>query len=251
MGNLFHVVLYQPLFNLLVFFYNLIPDIGVSIIIITLIVKIILFPLSRKAAKSQRALQLIQPKIEALKEKYKDQKEVLAKETMLLYKNEKINPFASCLPLLIQFPIIIAVYRVFMSGLKVNDFQALYGFVSSPTVINTTMFGISWLDLSKPLIFLGVLAGVAQFWQSRILMSKTRLHKINDSKKEPGIPEMMNKQMMYMMPIITIVISASLPGGLALYWLVMTLFSVFEQYIANKSLDRKNSNIVPEVIDIK
>ncbi len=251
MGNLFHVVLYQPLFNLLVFFYNLIPDIGVSIIIITLIVKIILFPLSRKAAKSQRALQLMQPKIEALKAQYKDDKEKLAKETMLLYKNEKINPFSSCLPLLIQFPIIIAVYQVFMSGLKVNDFQELYSFITNPGVINTTMLGISWLDLSKPLIFLGVLAGAAQFWQSRILMAKTKLHKVNDDKKEPGIPEMMNKQMMYMMPIITVVISASLPGGLALYWFVMTLFSVFEQYLANKSIAQKDGNIVPEVIDIK
>jgi membrane protein insertase Oxa1/YidC/SpoIIIJ len=82
-------------------------------------------------------------------------------------------------------------------------------------------------------------------------MSRTKLHKVNDIKKEPGIPEMMNKQMMYMMPIITVVISASLPGGLALYWFVMTLFSVFEQYIANKSLDKENANVVPEVIDIK
>lgn len=249
MGNLFHNVLYQPIFNILVFFYNLIPDIGVAIIIVTVLIKLVLHPLSRKAAKSQRALQQLQPKLEEIKEKYKDQKEKLAQETLLLYKKEKISPFSSCLPLLIQFPIIIAVYRVFMSGLKANDFKELYSFVHNPGVIHTTMFGLSWLDLSRPQIFLGVLAGVAQFAQTKLLMAKSKVHKVNDTQKEPSMIETMNKQMMYTMPIVTIIISASLPGGLALYWFVMTLLSAVEQYIVNKSMERESS--VPEVIDVK
>ncbi len=249
MGTLFHNLLYQPIFNLLIFFYNLIPDIGIAIIIISVIIKLILHPLSRKSAKSQRALQTLQPKIEAIKEQYKDQKEKLAQETLALYKKEKISPFSSCLPLLIQFPIIIAVYQVLRSGLRTNDFQELYSFVANPGTINTTMFGLSWLDLSKPQIFLGVLAGIAQFWQTRLLMSKKKIHKVNEEKKEPGMMETMNKQMMYTMPIITVVISATLPGGLALYWFVMTLFGALEQYIVNRDMEKNTK--APEVIDVK
>lgn len=249
MGNLFHQVLYQPIFNLLIFLYNLIPDIGVAIIIVTVVIKLILHPLSRKAAKSQRALQILQPKLEALKVQYKDQKEKLAQETLSLYRKEKISPFSSSLPLLIQFPIIIAVYRVFISGLRVNDFKDLYSFVPNPGTIHSTMLGLSWLDLSKPQIFLGVLAGAAQFWQTKLLMSKQKLHKVNDPSKEPSMMETMNKQMMYTMPIITVVISATLPGGLALYWFVMTLISALEQYIVNKSMDKESDN--PQVIDVK
>jgi len=249
MGNIFHLLLYKPLFNLLIGLYNLIPDIGIAIIIVTVVIKLILHPLSRKAAKSQKALQILQPKLDALKEQYKDDKQKLAQATMELYKKEQISPFSSCLPILIQLPIVIAVYQVFRSGLGTNDFKELYSFVSNPGTINATMFGLSWLDLAKPQIFLGVLAGAAQFWQTRLLMSRKSVHKVNEPKKDPSMMEMMNKQMMYTMPIVTVLISASLPGGLALYWFFMTLLGALEQYIVNKKMEKDSG--VPEVIDVK
>ena len=258
--NIYFTILYQPLFNLLVFFYNLIPDIGVAIILLTIVVKAILWPLSHKALKSQKALQNLQPKMEAIKEKYKDNKEKQGQEMMALYKREKINPFSSCLPLLIQLPFIIAVFRVFRNGLIDTDFSILYNFISSPGYINPIMFGI--LDLSKPQIFLGVLAGAAQFLHSRALLKRNKTLKVNDKKKGSSFPETMSKQMMYFMPVLTVIISASLPGGLALYWFIITLLNVVDQHFINKSMDtstkgldqngeKPDAPVIPEVIKSK
>lgn len=246
MANIFTTIFYQPIFNLLVFLYNLIPDIGIAIIIITIIIKLILWPLSHKSLKSQKALQELQPKMEELKVKYKDNKEKLGQEMMLLYKTEKVNPFSSCLPLLLQFPFIIAVFQVFRNGLTSSDFGLLYPFVSNPGSINPMMFGI--LDLAKPQIFLGILAGVAQFFQSRLLIAKSKKSDaiVVKGTKEASMTEIMNKQMMYFMPILTVFISASLPGGLALYWFVITLLGVLDQYLVNKSLKKKQED--PQVV---
>jgi YidC/Oxa1 family membrane protein insertase len=252
-------ILYQPLFNLLVFFYNILPDIGIAIILLTIIVKVVLWPLSHKGLKSQKALQSLQPKMEALKVKYKDDKEALGRETMALYRREKINPLASCLPLLIQLPIIIAVFRAFRAIFaETVDFSLLYSFVNVPENINPMMLG--FLDLSKPQIVLAILAGLAQFWQSRIMMKKSgNIKTVDGKKKELSLPETMSKQMMYFMPIITVFIASSFPGGLALYWLLITLLGVLDQHFINKSVDKVDDNISPtppanphpEVVDVK
>lgn len=256
--QIYTTVLYQPLFNLLVFFYNIIPDIGIAILLLTIIVKVIIWPLSHKGLKSQKVLQNLQPKLEALKVKYKDNKEKLGQETMALYKREKINPMASCLPLLIQFPIIIAVFRVFRAMFaETVDFSLLYSFVKIPEVINPMMLG--FLDLSKPQIVLALLAGLAQFWQSRIMLKKTKQKNMgSDGKeKELSLPQTMSKQMMYFMPVITVFIAASFPGGLALYWLAITLLGVLDQTLINKSMEKPENNTPippvtpkPEVIDV-
>lgn len=241
--QLYTTVLYQPLFNLLVFFYNILPDIGIAIIFLTIVVKVILWPLSHKGLKSQKVLQDLQPKMNSLKEKYKDDKETLGRETMALYKREKINPLASCLPLLIQLPIIIAVFRVFRAIFaETVDFSLLYSFVSVPENINPMMLG--FLDLSKVQISLAILAGLAQFWQSRIMIKKTAKNKSVDGKnKELSLPETMSKQMMYFMPVITVFIASSFPGGLALYWLLITLLGVLDQYFINKSVKKPDNNV--------
>ena len=110
--NIFFTIFYQPIFNLLVFLYNTISwqDLGVAIVFLTIIVRLILYPLSKQAIKSQKSLQTIQPEIEAIKEKYKDEKEKMGPEIMALYKEKKINPFGSCLPMLVQLPFLFAIY---------------------------------------------------------------------------------------------------------------------------------------------
>src|SRR3989344_8914723 len=131
MGHLFYIILYQPILNALVVLYNIVPgrDLGVSILLLTLLIKLVLYPLTARSLKVQRQMQLLQPKINELQKKYKGQKEVLSKELMGLYKKEKVNPFSSCLPLLIQLPFLIAVYRVFIDGLKPAAISGLYTFV--------------------------------------------------------------------------------------------------------------------------
>lgn len=243
MFHLFQVIIYEPLFNTLVFLYNIVPgsDIGIAIIGLTVLIKLILFPFSLQSIKSQKALQDIQPKVDELKEKYKGQKEQMAQEMMKLYKENKVNPFSSCLPLLIQFPFLIGVYKVFMSGLNSGSLEILYPFVENPGTINVISMG--FLDLSKPNVVLAFLAGGAQFIQTKMLMAKKPAVKSPGSKDE-GMAAMMNKQMLYMMPILTIFIGISLPGGLALYWLVTTLLMVLQQYyFLKKNGKEKEGNV--------
>jgi len=227
--NPFVILFYQPILNLLVWLHNIIPgnDIGWAIIGLTIIIKIILFPLSAKSLKSQKALQEIQPKVEALKAKFKDNKEAMGKEMMNLYRNEKVSPFSSCLPLLIQFPFLIAIYQVLRDGIQDGSLDRLYSFVSRPEFVDTNFLGI--LNLENPSIFLALAAGAFQFLQTRMLTHKKQ-PQIPGAKDE-GMTSMMNKQMLYIMPIITVLIGATLPGGLALYWTMNTLITLIQQMI--------------------
>ncbi|MDX9893633.1 MAG: YidC/Oxa1 family membrane protein insertase [Patescibacteria group bacterium] len=245
MTQLFNVLLFQPLLNLLVFIYNMVPgnDLGVAIIIVTIIIKLLLYPLSHQSIKSQKALQDLQPKMNELKKKYKDDKEALARETMNLYKQEKVNPLSSCLPLLIQLPFLLAVFSVFSRGLNGESLNLLYPFVANPGQLNPWSFGL--LNLSTPNIFLAALTGLAQFWQSKMLITK-RQPKVAGAKDE-DMTAIMNKQMLYFMPIITVVIGASLPAGLIVYWLTTTLLTILQQ----KTMFRNKPNSSVEVIDTK
>lgn len=242
--NLFHTVFYQPIFNLLVYIYNIIPghDLGVAIILLTLLVRLVLYPLSKKSIQYQKELQEINPEIEKLKEKYKDDKEKMGPELMKLYKEKKVNPFSSCLPMLIQLPFLFAIYRVFWNGLKdESSMNALYSFVQNPGTLDTMAFG--FFDLSAPSILLAIMAGAAQFWQSKMLMGKKK-----GAAPASGMGAMGN-QMIYMMPIITIVIGSRFPAGLTFYWLLTTLFSVAQQYIVLGFKQNKDAEV--EVIEYK
>ena len=230
MIELFNTVLYQPLLNLLVFFYNIVPgnDVGVAIILLTIVIKLVLYPLTRQSIKGQKALQQLQPKIEQVKRQYKDDKEKQAKELMQLYKSEKVNPLSSCLPLLIQLPILIAVFQVFRTGLEAGSLDLLYSFVQNPGQLNPISFG--FVDLSKSNVVLAVMAGAAQFWQAKMLAIK-KPPKGMPGAKDENMMAMMNKQMLYFMPIMTVVIGMSLPGGLVLYWFLITLLTALQQVV--------------------
>ncbi len=246
MIELYNTLLYNPLFNLMVFLYNTVSlqDIGIAIILLTLIIKLLLYPLSVKSIKAQKALQDLQPKMEALKKKYKKQPEVLGREMMALYKREKISPTSSCLPLLIQMPFLIAVYHVFRNGFKAETLNLLYPFVHNPGSINPIAFG--FIDFSERSIILAVLAGAAQFWSSKMLITKKQ-PQVKGAKDE-GMTASMNKQMLYIMPAITIFIGFSLPAGLTFYWFLTTLLTAFQQlYIFKKHnlISDKEPVVVP------
>ena len=113
MGQIFNTILYEPLFNALIFIYNVLPwkDLGVAIIILTFLIKLLLFYPSLKGLRSQKSLQDVQPKLEEIKKQYKDNKEEMGRQIMKFYKENKVNPFSSCLPMLIQLPILWALFR--------------------------------------------------------------------------------------------------------------------------------------------
>jgi len=230
--DIFTTAFFQPIFNALVFLYNYLPgpDIGLAIVVLTVLIKALLFPLSVKMLKGQKVLQELQPKLKELQQKHKGNREALGRATMELYRQEKVNPLSSCLPLLIQQPFLFAVFRVFREGLKVETLNLLYPFVNNPGSINPISFGL--VDLSKPSIVLALLTGAAQFWQTRML-TRTRQPKVPGSQDE-GMMSMMNKQMTYILPVVTVVIGATLPGGLVLYWFIFTMLTIFQQHLVFK-----------------
>jgi YidC/Oxa1 family membrane protein insertase len=239
---------------LLVFVYNIVPfhDFGIAIILVTVLIKLLLVPLSKKQIESQKKMQELQPKIKELQKKYKDDKEKQSKAVMELYKTHKTNPFSGCLPLVFQLVFLIAIYRVLFNissaGLKVSQ-AVLYPFVSNPGQINQYFLGM--IDLSKtldlknltlgsaPHLILIFLAAAAQYYQTKMLMGKQLAAAPADKtkkKKEDDIAQMMTKQMLYMGPLLTLFIGIRFPAGLALYWLVSTVFMVAQQiYLEKKS----------------
>jgi len=228
MIELFRIIFYQPILNLLVYLYNVVPghDLGIAIVLLTIIIKLILFPLSKQSIKSQKSLQNLQPKIDEIKKKYANKKEEMGRAMMAIYKENKVNPFSSCLPLLVQFPFLIAVFQVFRKGFNEETLGLVYSFISRPEYINSISLG--FLDLSKPNIGLAILAGIAQFWQAKMMMAKKPQIKSPGSKDE-NMMSIMNKQMLYFMPALTIFIGLTLPGGLTLYWFITTLLMALQQ----------------------
>jgi len=227
MNGLFTTILYQPIFNAFVALYNLIPDVGAVIILITLIIKVILYPLNKKAIIAQKNMAELQPKMEAIKQEFKGDQQKIAQATMQLYKENKVNPLGSCLPILIQLPIFIAIYYVLRAGLSNGSFDLLYPFVSNPGKINTTSLGL--IDLAGVSYVLAILAGAAQFWQAKMMYRKSPPKAAGAGGKDENMMAMMNKQMLYMMPVMTVIIGMSLPGGLSLYWFVTTLLTALQQ----------------------
>lgn len=225
--NFFNIVLYQPLLNALILLYEYLPghDLGVAVIILTLIIRLILHPSSIKAVRSQKALSSLQPKIAEIQKKYKDSREKQAKATMELYKKEKISPFSGCLPLLLQLPILIALYQVFLNGLKPEVLKTmLYTGVPFPQHLSPTFLGI--LDLSKPSIWLALITGAVQFIYSKMTAPAS-------SKKSPrgDFSQIMQSQMLYFFPLMTVFIVWKLGAIIGLYWVCSTLFSIGEQYL--------------------
>lgn len=223
----FNTILYRPLLNVLILLYEYLPghDFGVAVIVLTILIKFLFYPLGIKAIKSQKALSELQPKVKEIQEKYKDNKEQQTREIMGLYKKEKINPFSGCLPVLIQLPVLIALYRVFWSGLQPEQMALLYSFVPLPGTINPTFFGI--VDLAKPNLIIAFLAGIFQFIQIKKATPKSK----KDKKQDSGFSGQMQKQMQYFMPAFMVLILFRLPSAVGLYWLTTTLFTIVQQYV--------------------
>lgn len=236
---LFEAILFQPVFNMFVGLYNLIPDVGIVILVMTVVLKVALYPLTGKSMKAQKALQDLQPKLAELKKKHKEDQQKLAQETMKLYKENKVNPFGSCLPILIQLPIFLALYWVLQAGLTTTDFSLLYPFITDPGKINAISLGV--VDLSMVSIPLALAAGLAQYWQAKTLSRKRPPKEAAEGGKDEDLMAMMNKNMLLFMPILTLIIGLQLPGGLALYWFLSTLITALQQQVLFKEKEGDTS----------
>ncbi len=256
MANLWNQILYQPLVNLLIFFYNLFGgNLGFAIISLTALLRLALVPLTSSSLKSARKMQQLSPEIEALKTKFKDDKQGLAQAQLELFKVHGINPAAGCLPQIVQIVILITLFNAFSHTLSgsPDSFTKLNSTLYSPLkfseskMLNTQFFG---LDLSKPDAFhlpgvpfpipglLVILSALTQFISSKLMLPAAKKAQKRAEKTPESSDDMataMQTQMLYMFPLMTLFIGVSFPSGLALYWLVFSVFSSLQQLQINQA----------------
>lgn len=246
MKAFFNTVLYQPLYNLLIFFVWLTPNhsIGWAIVLLTLLIRFALLPLSLKGARAQVKLQALQPKVNKLRAEIKDQQEQ-GKALMALYKKEGVSPFGSCLIALVQLPILIVLYQVFRAGLNLDSFNLIYSFMPKPESMQSVFLGVD-LTKNNPLVY-PILAGATQFALSYLMMPPKK----NNTKANANDPmAMMNKQMLFIFPLMTFVFARSMPAALSLYWVVTTLFSIAQQIYININIKKELENAEEEIEEL-
>ncbi len=223
------------MYNVLVFLVGVIPggNIGVAVILLTILVKLLLFPLSQKSVRTQAKMREIDPELRRIKEKHKDNQQELALKTMELYKKHGVNPFSGCLLLLIQLPVIFALYYVFLGGMKF-DSNLLYSFVHLPSVIDMNFFG---MDLAKKSIFLALIAGISQYFQLHLSIPKVP-PKTTDGPLsfQDEFARNMSTQMKYVFPFMVFFIAYSISSVIALYWVVSNLFAIGQELVVRKQM---------------
>jgi len=237
MSGIFNEFLYRPMVNALVFLYESVTfgNLGVAIILLTVIIRIILFPIFYKTAKHQRVAQELQPHIKRIQEKHKDSKADQTKAMMDLYREHKINPLTPIGLIIIQIPIIYALYLVFSESfsdkaLSEKAISALYSFTAIPETINYLFLGIDLRTTNLAVVFLST---IAQYIQGKLSMIKP-----SGGNKDLGQAAAIGKQMMYIGPILTLTILWNLPSAIGLYWLSTTVFSIVQQVILNKHMEK-------------
>lgn len=232
MFELFRILISQPLYNAIVWFYDVVPgaDFGIAIILTTILLKLLMFPLSRKQIESQKKMQELQPKLKAIQREHKD-KEAQAKAMMELYRTEKTNPFSGCLPLIVQIVFLIAIYHVIIRISQADfaiDAGELYSFVPNPGTVNH--FFLQIVNLAEPNYLLAALAALGQFFQTKMIIQRQPEREAPENG-EPDMAAIMNKQMLYIGPAVTLFIGITFPAALSLYWLTSTLFMLGQQYL--------------------
>ncbi|OHA19019.1 MAG: hypothetical protein A3C08_03655 [Candidatus Taylorbacteria bacterium RIFCSPHIGHO2_02_FULL_47_18] len=242
MLEFFKVVFYQPLYNGLVFLMDVIPgaDAGIAVIALTVIVKLVLFPLSKRSIETQFSMRRFQPELDELKKKYASDREGYARATMAFYKEKRINPFSSFFLLLIQLPVIISLYYVFFRGglPEINEVLR-YAFIPSPEV---SMEFLGLIDIAGKSITLAALAGITQFFQVKLALPPPAPG-TRDGSFQGELMHGMHMQMKYVMPIVAAVVAYTISGAVALYWTTSNLFAIGQEIVVRRRLGAQNKEI--------
>lgn len=239
----FHTVFYNPIYNALVALLALVPgsDAGIAIILLTIAIRLFLLPFSLAAARTQRAIKTLEPRIKELKEKHKGDREKEALETLELYKEAKINPFASILTVFIQIPVLLALYFVFMheSFTTVNTLR-IYSFTPLPEAASLYFLGI--ISVIDKNILLSFFAGITQWWQARLALKGT-LQPSGGTGMQADFQKVMSVQLTYVFPIIIAVISYTTSSAIALYFVTTNLAGCAQEWYVRRVLAREHASV--------
>jgi len=237
MSFIYHSFIFNPLYNTLIAMFTVIPwiDAGIAVVFLTIIVRLILYPLSKKAVLTQVRMQEIGPKLSEIKEKYKNDSQEQAKQTLALYKDKGVNPFSGVLVLIIQLPIIWALYQIFLNaGFPAVNTDILYSFIHAPATINVVFIGL--INIMNKSVVLAALAAVSTFFQLKIATSYQPVPKEGSNSFNDHLARSMMVQMKYFFPIIVFFISYKISGVIALYWLTSNLFTIGQEIVVRKKL---------------
>lgn len=237
MTAFFHTVLYVPIYNLLILLVDKLPgaDIGLAVVLVTIIVRLIIMPLSFTAQKTARAMKGIEPELKVIRESLKDNKEEQAKAMMALYKQYGINPFASILTILIQLPIVVTLFWVFHNKtLLTVDPSLLYSFVSVPATISPLFLG--FITITGTSIVLAVLTALTQYLLALYAIPAAP-KQAEDASMQADISRAMTLQMRYVFPIIMGFIAYA-SGAIAVYFITSNVFGVVQEYFVRRSMKK-------------
>ena len=238
----FNFLLYDPLYNALIFFISIAPyaSAGIAVILLTVLVKFVLFPLSLKAVKTQVMVRELEPELAKIKKQYEKDKQEQARRTMAVYKERGVNPFSGFLVILIQLPIIFALYWVFFrGGLPIIEPSLLYSFVKVPSVVNMEFLWVS--DIAGRSIILALLASVTQYFQINLTMPPLKPRDSNASLKE-DLVRSFQLQMRYVMPLIVFGVAYFISAAIALYWATSNLFAIAQEiFVLRKHRKQKET----------
>jgi YidC/Oxa1 family membrane protein insertase len=229
----FFQIFYQPLLNALIVIYNYLPshNFGLAVIVLTVLIRFLLYPLASESIRIQKLTADLQPKIREIKVKYKNDKEKQTLLTMDLFKENKLDPLKGILLVLIQVPIMIGLYYVFFYGITPEILTKLYPSVSNPGTIDSNFFGLA--DLAKGSLLMALIAGVLQYFQTKMVSDLTP--RVQNKGGEVDMMEemqsQMQKYMLYVFPAISVFIFWKLPSALSLYWITSGIFSITQQYL--------------------
>lgn len=235
--SIWNSAVYEPLYNLLMLFVGIFPghSVGLAIILLTIIVKLVLYPLTAKSIRAQQEMRKLEPHLKGLREKHKGDKQKLAQSTMALYQEHGVSPFTGCLPMLIQIPIIIGLYIVFLKGLGAVDGEILYSFVQAPLSLDMHFL---LFDLAGKSLVLALLAGATQYYQTDISLGKQAPVSANDSGKpsfQEDFARSMQVQMRYVLPIIIGFVAYTTSAAVALYWVTSNILSIAQELYLKKT----------------
>lgn len=239
MSTIWHLFFFDPIYNSLVFFVDTVRggDVGLAIILTVILVKVVLLPLSLKAARTQLVMRELEPKMAEIKEKYKDKREEQAMRTMQLFKEAKVNPLSSILLLFIQIPIVIALYLAVYKGggVALPDINTalLYSFIPVPET--ATMLFLGMIDIAAKSAPLALLAGITQFIHSQLAIPKSKPRDPNaPANFKDDLARSMQIQMRYVMPVLIGVVAYTISAAIALYFVVSNIMAIFQEYIVRK-----------------